>query len=101
MSLAIDPGMVKAVLLADGWHEVDDLDFELDSYEFVEPHPDPNRNGLVLHGGGNSGVCATGFRFQEVVYDPGEDGEVRYLCKIAGPLTAILAVRTYEERGQS
>jgi hypothetical protein len=35
----------------------------------------------VLHGGGNSGVCAVGFSFKEDV------------SLVSGPLTAILAVR--------
>lgn len=84
MSLAINPDNVVAVLLADGlgWHEVAGDSFDLDSYEFIEPHPNPDRDGLVLHGGGQSGVCATGFAFM----DTGGD----WLC---GPLTAVLAVR--------
>ena len=90
MSLGIDPEKVTEVLLADGWHEVSDLDFTLDSYEYVEPHPDPNRNPLVLHGGGASGICATGFRFNESV---DEDGEHQQRT-VAGPLTSILTVRS-------
>jgi len=78
MSLAIDPDKVEAVLLADGWHEI--TYFSLDSYEFVEPGE--SGGSFVLHGGGQSGVCATGFVFRE--------GSFAYY----GPLTAILAVRT-------
>lgn len=77
MSLLIDAKTVTGVLLADGWHTVIPDTFTLDSYEFVYgdyEHP--------LHGGGNSGVCATGFTFSE-----------EWGSNISGPLTAILAVR--------
>lgn len=76
MSLAIDVDKVVSVLLADGWHEVLKESFELDSYEFTW-------SGSAVHGGGQSGVCATGFTF--LVTEQG--------IKLAGPLTAILAVR--------
>ena len=89
MSLAIDPSQVTDVLLADGWHEVTDLSFDLDSYEYVE-RTEHDALGMVLHGGGQSGICATGFRFNELIE---EDGE--YLARaVAGPLTSVLAVRT-------
>jgi len=35
MSLAIDIDRVTAVLLADGWHQVEEESFVLDSYEYV------------------------------------------------------------------
>lgn len=77
MSLCIDTDRVQAVLLNDGWHEVLDKSFDLDAYEFVWG----SQNGMTVHGGGNSGVCSTGFAFKV------KDGV------LAGPLTAILAVR--------
>jgi hypothetical protein len=82
MSLAIEIKNVTRVLLADGWHDVEKDSFTVDSYEYIQSHPNPDRNPLVLHGGGNSGVCAAGFAFRGAV-----GGEW-----IAGPLTAILAV---------
>ena len=90
MSLAIDVDAVTAVLLADGWHEVADDSFSLDAYEFIwsgkggvrAADMNGDRDPMVLHGGGGSGVCATGYEFID------DGGEV-----IAGPLTAILAVR--------
>jgi hypothetical protein len=84
MSLAIDVDRVSAVLLADGWHEVAAGSFTLDSYEYVWwPSEQARARGDfdLLHGGGRSGVCATGFQLTS-----GDD-------LIAGPLTAILAVR--------
>lgn len=97
MSLSIDVDTVTAVLLADGWHTVVNGSFDLDAYEYLWSGIDgvkvadlrkyPNERGgdrdpILLHGGGNSGVCATGFSFTA------EDGD-----RVSGPLTAILAVR--------
>lgn len=90
MSLAIDVDKVKAVLLADGWHEVQNDSFALDSYEYlwsgrhgwtVADAYEHDREPMIMHGGGASDVCATGFTFQN-----GAD-------RLGGPLTAILAVR--------
>lgn len=83
MSLAIDVDRVTAVLLADGWHHVANQSFTLDSYEYLWYPTNTRRSDFeILHGGGQSGVCATGFAFQDT------DGQTT-----AGPLTAILAVR--------
>lgn len=79
MSLYIDVDKVTEVLLADGWHAVEDGSFDLDSYEY-------HHGDHMLHGGGNYGVCATGFTFRNA------DGHSMF-----GPLTAILAVKTDEE----
>jgi hypothetical protein len=76
MSLNIDTDSITAVLLADGWHEIIPKTFRLDAYEFIE-------EGEIVHKGGQSGVSATGFNFQ--------DRETHMI--ISGPLTAILAVR--------
>lgn len=78
MSLAIEVDDVTAVLLADGWHTVANKSFALDSYEYVWGADDQ-----VMHGGGNSAICATGFTFTT------ENGSTM----VAGPLTAVLAVR--------
>jgi hypothetical protein len=84
MSLQINNRRITGVLLADGWHKC--TGFDLDSYEFGTYHRDKDYASGVgffcVHGGGQSGVCATGFAFT----DP-ETG-----VEIAGPLTAILAV---------
>lgn len=63
MSLAIDIDQVTQVLLADGWHQVREDSFYLDSYEYLWNHEGHNSPELV-HGGGNSGICATGFGFK-------------------------------------
>jgi hypothetical protein len=103
MSLAIDVDRINRVLLADGWHAVKGGSFDLDSYEYIDVGPEYNpdlddlqmgkeqfeqRARQTLHGGGQSGVCATGFAFRSE-----EEGKV-----IAGPLTAILAVEYRDGR---
>lgn len=81
MSLAIDPAEVREVLLVDGhWHCVVAGSFTLDAYEFVDGE-------FVLHGGGASGVCATGFMFVD------RHAAVRDEVIIVGPLSAIVALR--------
>jgi len=84
MSLAINPDKVTAVLLADGWHRVDN--FYIDSYEFV--YPCDNGTGMdfdVPHGGGQYGICASGFT-AEVMDDAGT-------VRLSAPLTSVLAVK--------
>jgi hypothetical protein len=88
MSLAIDVDSISVVLLADGWHDVKDKSFTLDSYEYLwYPSAEAHERGEfeIMHGGGQSGVCATGFSFKEQGI-------------ISGPLTAILAVRHGESK---
>lgn len=97
MSLAIDVDTVTEVLLADGWHHVADESFSLDSYEYLwsgfeglrvaELRSRPNyyggdRDPVVLHAGGNGGICSTGFTFKTP--------EREWL---AGPLSSILAIK--------
>ena len=76
MSLDINIEDVLEVLLADGWHVVHGESFELGPFDFTH-------KGRRVHGGGDSGVCATGFSF---VTD--QEGS-----RLAGPLTSILALR--------
>lgn len=93
MSLGIDVDRVVRVLLTDGWHDVEGNSFFVDSYEYLWSGMDgvsvrqfrtahPGEQPLLVHGGGQGGVCATGFRFTET-------GTFADLC---GPLTAILAI---------
>jgi len=74
VSLALEMDDVVAVLLADGWHDVENHSFELDAYEF-KWEAGWGEDHYV------SGMCSTGFGFRE-------NG-----LQIAGPLTAVLAVR--------
>lgn len=75
MSLAIDSDSVTRVLLADGWHDVLEGTFNIDAYEFMYC------GDGVLHGGGASGICPSGFEFRTA------GGVV-----LSGPLTSVLAV---------
>jgi len=99
VSLAIDVEKVTEVLIGDCWFEVEPRSFTLDSYEFIEPPDeyDPeldhagmgrahweSQYGFTLHGGGQSGVCATGFVFAHA-----KQGG----AYVAGPLTAVSAVK--------
>lgn len=90
MSLAINPREVTAVLLTDGWHTVRTGTFTIDSYEYVRPSKNPDKDGLLLHGGGHSGVCAAGFEFTTT-----DSGEI-----VCGPLTSIHAVRVVVSDGE-
>jgi hypothetical protein len=80
MSLAIDVDNITHVLLADGWHEVHDTSFAIDSYEFMW------RQGMgdkpMLGGGQEKHVAAAGFSFAESDHT------------LSGPLTSVLAVKT-------
>lgn len=84
MSLRINERKITRVLLADGWHDCQG--FGLDAYEFGTYHRAEGYTGrydfTVSHGGGESGVCATGFMFNDQATG----------TQVAGPLTAILAV---------
>lgn len=83
MSLAIDIDSVTGVLLADGWHAVKNASFILDSYEYLWGDGGPEGDPMIVHGGGQSGVCATGFGFHDSQSD----------AWMFGPLTSILAVK--------
>tara|TARA_R100000008_G_scaffold26891_1_gene14779 strand:+ start:700 stop:1053 length:354 start_codon:yes stop_codon:yes gene_type:complete len=80
MSLAIEVDDVVKVNISGTWHDVNRYkdgrsSFALDSYEFLN-------GSLLLHGGGEGGICATGFTF----FDADTN------LKISGPLTSITAV---------
>ena len=83
MSLAIEVDDVVKVNISGKWYDVNHYDdgrtssFALDSYEFLN-------GSLLLHGGGEGGMCATGFTFV--------DAETN--LTMAGPLTSITAVMT-------
>jgi hypothetical protein len=100
MSLAIDVDNITHVLLADGWHEVDDASFGTDSYEFVGDEgtgDSPMLGGdqekhipAAGHRGSTSRehIAAAGFSFTEGDH------------VLFGPLTSVLAVKTHNESSQ-
>lgn len=80
MSLAIDIDAVTGVLLADGWHVVDDASFTIDAYEYLWGEDTIDCDAILMYNGERQG-CSTGFAFVE-------DGSI-----VAGPMTSILAIR--------
>lgn len=78
MSLLIDPRRVNAVMVAGQWWDVQPESFDLDSYEYGTDDDELD----LLHGGGQSGVCATGYTFKD------SGGNV-----YSGPLTEVQMVR--------
>ena len=86
MSLAIDIDEVVKVNIDGIWYDVGQYDdgvssFFLDSYEFIS---NPGFDQNIEHGGGQGGICATGFSFIDA------DTTLR----VSGPLTSITAVMT-------
>ena len=84
MSLAIDMARVTSVLLGGEWIAVIAESFDIDSYEFMDDRFGLGDPRSVRHGGGASGICASGFYFES------SNGFVY------GPLTSIQAVRCGE-----
>lgn len=93
MSLSIDPKRVRAVLLADGWHAVQQGTFDLDDYEYVQPGPSGG-SGAKLAAGGDNGLPGIGFTFTEV---DSANGAARPVGRVSGPLTSVQAVRETPE----
>ena len=75
MTLGIQLGEIKHVLLGDRWHEVEPESFALDTYEFMDG------DQAIARGDGQL-ITTVGFMFRE----PG--GQI-----VAGPLSSILAVQ--------
>lgn len=73
MTQEIQPEDIKGVLLPDGWHEVEEGSFDLDSPKF------PGSNG------------AGGFAFTDLDY--ADEGRQVRITRVAGPLSSIRAVR--------
>lgn len=80
MSLAIQCDNVIGVLLADGWYNVGKNSFGIDAYEYLW-------DKICLHGGGDGGVCSSGFHFWGY-----KEGNPKVKLSMMGPLTSILAV---------
>ena len=87
MSLALDVDRVSEVLIGGTWYGVKKQSFSLDSYEYIwfaEGQIRGQDDPTILHGGGNSDVCASGFMFTTT-----RNGMT---VLMSGPLTAIQAV---------
>lgn len=86
MSLSIDPREVTAVLLADGWHDVEEGTFEIDAYELFIRYWNGEEKIDQSHMGGQSDICASGFQFVE-------DGWKSCGVVIGGPFSSVIALR--------
>ena len=80
MSLAIQTDRACAVLLSDGWHEVEEHSFDIGDYGYRNHEEYP-----IVRGGPNHLISSAAFTFQEVGFPA---------VNVCGPLTAIQAVRT-------
>lgn len=91
MSIAMDIDDVERVLIAGTWYKVLDDSFGMDSYEYIEGRQE-GRNPIVLLAGGEDPLIpATGFYFKTGPCDLNDPIEVTYwMC---GPMTSIQAVR--------
>lgn len=76
MSLSINIHAVTAVMIGNEWHEIEPGTFDLDSYEFED------NGSTILEGGSVEGISHTGYTFT-----------LSHGATIAGPLTAIQAIR--------
>ena len=82
MSLSISTDKVAFVLLADGWHRVENSSFDLDTYEYVDEY---------YHRLSSDVSPATGFTFIERLGNYPDLSGPR--VRVSGPITSILAVR--------
>ena len=85
---AIDVDYVESVLLADGWHHVNEGSFTLDPYQFVKATDAQAAVGdcEVLYPS-PSGTPPLGFAFTE------QDSITGDLRRLGGPLSSIIAVQ--------
>jgi hypothetical protein len=63
MSLALEIDDIYQVKIGNEWFDIEDKSLVLDSYEFINnPKKEPLELDYIVHRGGESGICATGFR---------------------------------------
>ncbi len=93
MSLWIDQSKVTAILLADGWHDVED--FSIDAYEFGSGSIDVPRERSVYDDG--AGFCATERisvnRLTATELLAGASAPPKPSERLTGPMSSILAIR--------
>lgn len=102
MSIAIDVDRVAKVLIANKWYDVARIgnsnkarsgsaykpksSFDIDAYEFIWPHPDPERMPRYLGNLDDAGSTCTGYTFKFF------DTESNCHVKMSGPITEIQAI---------
>lgn len=96
MSIAMNIDDVEYVLIAGQWHPVFEESFGMDSYEFIEERQEGRNPIVLLAGGEDPPIPATGFYFKTGPCDLDDPIEVTYwMC---GPMTSIEAVRYGSKR---
>lgn len=85
MSLAIDPAAITDVLLADGWHHVEDESFTTDALSLGDREEDGTFTPLAALG--------IGFRFEETVDFDARTRQAGGRRSIVGPLSSLIAAR--------
>lgn len=107
MSIAINVDRVAKVLIANKWYKVAPIgnsnkarsgsaykpksskpksSFDIDAYEFIWPHPDPERMPRYLGDLGDKGSTCTGYTFDFF------DKESKRNVRMSGPITEIQAI---------
>ena len=102
MSIAINVDRVAKVLIANKWYKVAPMgnskkgrsdtahkpksSFDIDAYEFIWPHPDPERMPRYLGSLGDKGSTCTGYTFDFF------DKESKRNVRMSGPITEIQAI---------
>ena len=102
MSIAINVDRVAKVLIANKWYKVAPMgnskkgrsdtahkpksSFDIDAYEFIWPHPDPERMPRYLGDLGDKGSTCTGYTFHFF------DKESKRNVRMSGPITEIQAI---------
>ena len=111
MSIAINVDRVAKVLIANKWYKVAPMgnskkgrteylpdgsksdtahkpksSFDIDAYEFIWPHPDPERMPRYLGDLGDKGSTCTGYTFDFF------DKESKRNVRMSGPITEIQAI---------
>jgi hypothetical protein len=96
---SVDVDKVTDVLLADGWHKVENESFMIGGYGFLWHGPGGDGPPRSLRSADVEAMCPIGFEFEEFVERSEADPKWALVRKVSGPLTAILAVRSLASPG--
>jgi hypothetical protein len=91
MSLAIEVDDITHVLLADGWHTVQDASFGIDSYEFM--WGEGMGDSPVLGGGQEKHIAAAGSQAHRESTSRKRFSFTEGDHVLHGPLTSVLTVK--------
>ena len=91
---SVDVDKVTDVLLADGWHKVENESFMIGGYGFSWRGPGGDGPLRSVRSGDVEALCPVGFEFEEFTGGSESDPKWTLVRKVSGLLTAILAVRS-------